>query len=96
MRRMASQRSKRRIAEGWKISRKGSSSSALDPAMAAEVLAVMRDLAAGGQTMIVVTHDMDFAKGATVVHTMAAGQIVKTERAKPADDRPRGAPENSQ
>ncbi len=70
--------------------------SALDPAMAAEVLAVMRDLTAEGQTMIVVTHDMDFAKGATVVHTMAAGQIVKTERAKPADDRPRGVLENSQ
>ena len=53
--------------------------SALDPAMAAEVLAVMRDLAAEGQTMIVVTHDMDFAKGATVVHTMAAGQIVQSQ-----------------
>lgn len=52
--------------------------SALDPAMAAEVLAVMRDLAAEGQTMIVVTHDMDFAEGATVVHRMKAGEIVKS------------------
>jgi ABC-type polar amino acid transport system ATPase subunit len=52
--------------------------SALDPAMAAEVLAVMRDLAAGGLTMIVVTHDMDFAERATVVHRMEAGRIVRS------------------
>jgi ABC-type polar amino acid transport system ATPase subunit len=52
--------------------------SALDPAMATEVLAVMRDLAAEGQTMIVVTHDMDFAERATVVHRMKAGEIVKS------------------
>lgn len=50
--------------------------SALDPVMAKEVLAVMRDLAAEGQTMIVVTHDMDFAEQATVVHEMKAGEIV--------------------
>ncbi len=52
--------------------------SALDPAMATEVLAVMRDLAADGQTMVVVTHDMDFAERATVVHRMKAGEIVKS------------------
>lgn len=52
--------------------------SALDPEMAREVLAVMRDLAAEGQTMIVVTHDMDFAEQATVVHLMKAGEIVKS------------------
>ena len=52
--------------------------SALDPAMATEVLAVMRDLAAEGQTMIVVTHDMDFAERATIVHRMKAGEIVKS------------------
>ncbi|QEL13494.1 amino acid ABC transporter ATP-binding protein [Limnoglobus roseus] len=52
--------------------------SALDPQMAKEVLAVMRDLAADGQTMIVVTHDMDFAERATVVHLMQAGEIVKS------------------
>lgn len=49
--------------------------SALDPQMVGEVLAVMRDLAAGGQTMIVVTHDIDFAKGAAVVHKMVAGKV---------------------
>ncbi|CAN5300060.1 glutamine ABC transporter ATP-binding protein GlnQ [soil metagenome] len=52
--------------------------SALDPAMATEVLAVMRDLAADGLTMIVVTHDMDFAERATVVHKMEAGRVVKS------------------
>ncbi len=52
--------------------------SALDPAMAKEVLAVMRDLAAEGQTMIVVTHDMDFAEQATFVHLMKAGEIAQS------------------
>jgi ABC-type polar amino acid transport system ATPase subunit len=52
--------------------------SALDPRMAAEVLAVMRDLAADGLTMIVVTHDMDLARQATVVHEMVAGRIVRS------------------
>jgi len=36
--------------------------SALDPEMIAEVLNVMRDLAADGMTMIVVTHEMGFAR----------------------------------
>lgn len=36
--------------------------SALDPEMVGEVLAVMKDLAQGGMTMIVVTHEMGFAK----------------------------------
>jgi ABC-type polar amino acid transport system ATPase subunit len=57
--------------------------SALDPRMAAEVLAVMRDLARDGQTMIVVTHDMDLAEQATVAHRMEAGRIV--ESGPPAD-----------
>jgi ABC-type polar amino acid transport system ATPase subunit len=52
--------------------------SALDPAMATEVLAVLRDLAAEGLTMIVVTHDMDLAERATVVHKMAAGRVVQS------------------
>ena len=43
-----------------------------------EVLAVMRDLAADGQTMIVVTHDTDFAKCAAVVHKMVAGKVAKS------------------
>ena len=36
--------------------------SALDPEIVGEVLAVMRNLADGGMTMAVVTHEMDFAK----------------------------------
>ena len=36
--------------------------SALDPEMVGEVLAVMKELAAGGMTMAVVTHEMGFAK----------------------------------
>ena len=38
--------------------------SALDPEVIGEVLAVMRDLAQGGTTMIVVTHEMGFAREA--------------------------------
>ena len=36
--------------------------SALDPELTVEVLAVMRDLAADGMTMLVVTHEMGFAR----------------------------------
>ena len=36
--------------------------SALDPELVGEVLAVMRDLAGGGMTMLVVTHEMNFAR----------------------------------
>jgi ABC-type polar amino acid transport system ATPase subunit len=52
--------------------------SALDPQMVGEVLAVIRDLAADGQTMIVVTHDTDFAKCAAVVHKMVAGKVARS------------------
>ncbi len=36
--------------------------SALDPEMVGEVLDVMKDLAAGGMTMVIVTHEMGFAR----------------------------------
>ena len=36
--------------------------SALDPEMVGEVLKVMKDLAESGMTMVVVTHEMAFAK----------------------------------
>jgi len=36
--------------------------SALDPEMVGEVLSVMRELAASGLTMLVVTHEMSFAR----------------------------------
>lgn len=52
--------------------------SSLDPANAADVLAVMQDLAKDGQTMIVVTHAMDLARRAHTVHRMDAGKIVRS------------------
>ena len=39
--------------------------SALDPTMVSEVLSVMKDLASGGLTMLVVTHEMRFAREAS-------------------------------
>jgi ABC-type polar amino acid transport system ATPase subunit len=50
--------------------------SALDPAMSAEVLDVILDLARGGQTMVVVTHDHAFARrAATQVVELVAGRL---------------------
>ncbi len=52
--------------------------SALDPEMIKEVLDVMVDLAEGGMTMVVVTHEMGFARtAADRVVFMADGQIVE-------------------
>jgi glutamate transport system ATP-binding protein len=69
--------------------------SALDPEMINEVLDVMRDLAAAGMTMMVISHEMGFARSAANrVLFMDAGQILeqgppddffanpRTERAK--------------
>jgi polar amino acid transport system ATP-binding protein len=53
--------------------------SALDPRMTAEVLAVMTDLARDGQTMIVVTHAMSFARQvAHTVHVFGGGLVVES------------------
>jgi ABC-type polar amino acid transport system ATPase subunit len=53
--------------------------SALDPEMVKEVLAVMRDLAGSGMTMLVVTHEMGFAReGADRVVFMDDGQVAET------------------
>ncbi len=52
--------------------------SALDPEMIKEVLDTMKDLARGGMTMIVVTHEMGFAREvADRVVFMADGQVVE-------------------
>ncbi len=52
--------------------------SALDPELVGEVLAVMRQLAEGGTTMVVVTHEIAFAReAADRVVFMADGQIVE-------------------
>ena len=53
--------------------------SALDPEMIKEVLDVMADLARSGMTMLVVTHEMGFAKSvADVMVFMDAGRIVES------------------
>ena len=58
--------------------------SALDPEMVDEVLKVMRDLADSGMTMVVVTHEMGFAKEvADQIWFMADGYIQET--GKPSD-----------
>ena len=52
--------------------------SALDPEMVKEVLDVMTELAKGGMTMLVVTHEMGFAKAvADRVLFMDAGEVVE-------------------
>jgi glutamate transport system ATP-binding protein len=52
--------------------------SALDPEMIKEVLDVMVDLAKGGMTMVVVTHEMGFARtAANRVVFMSDGRIVE-------------------
>ena len=53
--------------------------SALDPEMVGEVLSVMQDLAQKGMTMVVVTHEMGFAKSvADQIWFMADGYIQET------------------
>jgi polar amino acid transport system ATP-binding protein len=64
--------------------------SALDPELVGEVLDVMRDLARGGTTMVVVTHEIGFAREvADTVLFLDQGRIV--ERGTPAEvlDNPR-------
>ena len=52
--------------------------SALDPEMISEVLDVMKDLARGGMTMMVVTHEMGFAREvADRIIFMESGEIVE-------------------
>jgi polar amino acid transport system ATP-binding protein len=58
--------------------------SALDPELVGEVLSTMRDLATQGLTMIVVTHEIGFAReAADRVIFMDGGHIV--EQGKPTD-----------
>jgi len=53
--------------------------SALDPELVGDVLTVMRELAAGGMTMMVVTHEMNFARGvADRVVYMDGGTIIES------------------
>ena len=69
--------------------------SALDPELIGEVLSVMRRLAEDGMTMLVVTHEMDFARNvSSKVMFMEGGKVVETAPSKqffehPAEDRAR-------
>jgi polar amino acid transport system permease protein len=64
--------------------------SALDPELVGEVLAVMRDLAGRGMTMVVVTHEMRFARDvADRVVFMDEGQIAEEGTAQDVLDNPK-------
>lgn len=64
--------------------------SALDPEMVGEVLDVMKQLAADGMTMVVVTHEMGFAKEvADRVFFMDGGYIVEEGTPEEIFERPR-------
>jgi polar amino acid transport system ATP-binding protein len=69
--------------------------SALDPELVAEVLDVIRELAAGGMTMLIATHEMGFARDvANRVCFLEEGQIIEDAPpaqlfSDPRDDRTR-------
>ena len=64
--------------------------SALDPEMVSEVLDVMKDLAKEGMTMVVVTHEMSFAKEvATRVLFVDGGEILEEGTAEEVFDAPK-------
>jgi polar amino acid transport system ATP-binding protein len=53
--------------------------SALDPELVGEVLGVMRGLAEEGATMVIVTHEMEFARQvASRIVFMDAGEVIET------------------
>ena len=64
--------------------------SALDPELTGEVLSVMRDLAAEGMTMLVVTHEMGFARTVSSrVVFMENGVVVESAPSADFFERPR-------
>jgi ABC-type polar amino acid transport system ATPase subunit len=66
--------------------------SALDPKLVGEVLAVVADLAAAGQTMLIVTHEIGFARRvAQRVLVLADGQIVESGAPEDVLERPQAA-----
>jgi ABC-type polar amino acid transport system ATPase subunit len=52
--------------------------SALDPQMAADVMAVILELAKEGQTMVVVTHSDEFRRRAHTVHVLERGKLASS------------------
>ena len=68
----------RALAQAPKVLLFDEPTSALDPEMTDEVIAVMRDLAAGGMTMLVVTHEMQLARAvASRIWVIDRGTIVE-------------------
>jgi polar amino acid transport system ATP-binding protein len=66
--------------------------SALDPELVGDVLVVMRDLAYDGMTMMVVTHEMNFAREvADRAIFMDGGVIVEQGPAREVIDKPRNS-----
>jgi polar amino acid transport system ATP-binding protein len=66
--------------------------SALDPEIGAEVLAVMKELAASGMTMMIVTHEMGFARDVSdTVLFLADGTILERGRPEQVFDNPQHA-----
>lgn len=66
--------------------------SALDPEMVGEVLDMMRDLAKDGMTMVIVTHEMGFAREvASRVVFMADGAILEDNEPKEVFENPKDA-----
>jgi polar amino acid transport system ATP-binding protein len=66
--------------------------SALDPELVGDVLDVMKNLAKAGMTMIVVTHEMGFAREvADKVVFIDKGQIVESGTPKQVLDNPQEA-----
>ena len=64
--------------------------SALDPELVAEVLGVMRDLAAEGMTMVVVTHEMRFAReAADKIAVLDHGKLIEFGTAQDVFARPK-------
>ena len=64
--------------------------SALDPELIGEVLSVMRDLANEGMTMLVVTHEMNFARNVSnKVIFMENGQVIETSDSKSFFENPK-------
>ncbi len=64
--------------------------SALDPELTREVLKVIRELAAEHMTMVIVTHEMSFARDvADKLIFMDGGQVVERGRASEVIDSPK-------
>lgn len=82
----------RALAMGPEIMLFDEATSALDPELVGDVLAVMRSLAADGMTMMVVTHEMGFARNvADRVVFMAEGVVVEEGTPAQVIDDPRHA-----